>query len=154
MSKTAAEMPPQPFTAAPAAATTATAAEKNGRRTPGSNALIPFVEPMKLEERIRAVTVEKPFSAIVVKSKYDAGIAGFGRIPCFTSISLNLCHSITNVTNLFRSATLRRLVLSESSVTASGLVGLQLAPALKFVDLHGCAGIVDAASIVLRAAGR
>jgi hypothetical protein len=58
------------------------------------------------------------------------------------------------VTNLFRSKSLRRLVLSQSSVTDAGLVGLQLAPALELIDLRGCAGIVDAASIVLRAAER
>jgi hypothetical protein len=84
----------------------------------------------------------------------DAGIAGLERIPSLTSLSLSSCRFITNVTNLFRSKSLRKLVLSESSVTDAGLVGLQLAPALELVDLRRCAGIVDAASIVLRAAER
>jgi hypothetical protein len=56
------------------------------------------------------------------------------------------------VTNLFRSKSLRWLILVQSSVTDAGLVGLQLAPALELIDLRGCAGIVDVASIVLRAA--
>jgi hypothetical protein len=64
------------------------------------------------------------------------------------------CESITNVTNLFRSKSLRELVLSESSVTDAGLVGLELAPALEFVDLRYCAGVTDAASVVQRAAER
>jgi hypothetical protein len=41
-----------------------------------------------------------------------------------------------------------------SSITDGGLVGLEMAPALEFVDLCGCAGIVDAASIVWGAAER
>jgi hypothetical protein len=69
-------------------------------------------------------------------------------------LKLDSCESVTNVTNLFRSKSLRGLVLSQSSVTDAGLVGLQLAPALEFVDLRGCVRISDAASIVLRAAER
>jgi Leucine-rich repeat (LRR) protein len=84
----------------------------------------------------------------------DASIARLELIPSLTSLSLSLCRSITNVTNLFRSKTLRRLVLSQSSVTDSGLVGLQLAPALELIDLRNCAGIVDGASLDLRAAER
>jgi hypothetical protein len=84
----------------------------------------------------------------------DAGIAGLERLPSLTSLSLASCRSITNVTHLFRSKSLRRLVLSWSSVTDAGLVGLQLAPALEFVQLRNCAGIADAASVVLRAAER
>jgi Leucine-rich repeat (LRR) protein len=84
----------------------------------------------------------------------DAGIAGLERIPSLTSLSLSSCKSITNVTNLFRSNTLRWLVLTRSCVIDAGLVGLQLAPALAFVDLRDCAGIVDDASVVLRAAER
>jgi hypothetical protein len=41
----------------------------NERRA-GSTAVVPFMEPMKLEERIRAVTAEKPYADVVVKSKY------------------------------------------------------------------------------------
>jgi hypothetical protein len=66
----------------------------------------------------------------------DAGIAGLERIPSLTWLSLASCESITNVTNLFRSKSLRRLVLSSSSVTDAGLVGLELAPALEFVELR------------------
>jgi hypothetical protein len=70
----------------------------------------------------------------------DAGNRGVG------------ARSITNVTTLFRSKSLRWLILVQSSVTDPGLVGLQLARALEIIDLCGCAGIVDTASIVLRAA--
>jgi Leucine-rich repeat (LRR) protein len=84
----------------------------------------------------------------------DTGIAGLEFIPSLTSLTLSSCRFITNVTNLFRSKSLRRLILSESSVTDAGLVGLELAPALELIDLRDCAGIVDAASIVLRAAER
>jgi hypothetical protein len=58
------------------------------------------------------------------------------------------------VTNLFRSKSLRRLDVSESSVTDAGLEGLELAPALEFVDLRRCAGVADAAAVALRAAER
>jgi hypothetical protein len=76
------------------------------------------------------------------------------RIPSLTWLSLASCESITNVTNLFRSKSLRRLVLSESSVTDAGLVGLELAPALEFVDLRDCAHVADVAAVVQRAAER
>jgi hypothetical protein len=62
--------------------------------------------------------------------------------------------SITNVTNLFRSKSLRRLVLSESFVTAAGLVGLEMAPALQLVDLRECACVADVAAVVQSAAVR
>jgi hypothetical protein len=39
------------------------------------------------------------------------------------------------VTNLFRSKSLRKLDVAESSVTDAGLEGLELAPALEFVHL-------------------
>jgi hypothetical protein len=84
----------------------------------------------------------------------DAGIAGLERIPSLTWLSLASCESITNVTNLFRSKSLRKLVLSESSVTDAGLVGLELAPALEFVDLRRCAHVADIAAVALRAAER
>jgi hypothetical protein len=58
------------------------------------------------------------------------------------------------VTNLFRSKSLRKLVLSQSSVTDAGLVGLEVVPALEFVDLRRCAGVAGAASLTLRAAER
>jgi hypothetical protein len=51
-------------------ATVDKSANGTNERRAGSAAVVPFIEPMKLEERIRAVTAEKPFSAIVVKSKY------------------------------------------------------------------------------------
>jgi hypothetical protein len=65
-----------------------------------------------------------------------------------------VCKSITNVTNLFRSKSLRRLVLSQSSVTDAGLVGLESAPALEVVDLRYCAGVVDISAVAQRAAER
>jgi hypothetical protein len=78
--------------------------------------------------------------------------------PCeagrFSALRLIVRRSITNVTNLFRSKSLRRLALSHLSVTDEGLVGLELAPALEFVELRGCAGVVDIAAVVLRAAER
>jgi hypothetical protein len=58
------------------------------------------------------------------------------------------------VTNLFRSKTLRRLVLSESFVTEAGLVGLEMAPALEFVELRDCGRVADIASVAQRAAER
>jgi hypothetical protein len=67
---------------------------------------------------------------------------------------LESCKSITNVANLFRSKSLRSLALSYSSVTDAGLEGLELAPALEFVDVGRCAGVADAASAALRAAKR
>jgi hypothetical protein len=67
---------------------------------------------------------------------------------------LNSCESTTNMTNLFRSKSLRRLVLVKSSVTDAGLVGLELAPALEFVDLRCCAGVTDVATVTQRAAER
>jgi hypothetical protein len=83
----------------------------------------------------------------------DTGIVGLERIPSLTWLSLASCESITNVTNLFRSKSLRKLVLSKSSVTDAGLVGLEWAPALEFVDLGHCAQVADVASVVQRAAG-
>jgi hypothetical protein len=82
------------------------------------------------------------------------GIVGLERIPSLTWLSLNSCESITDVTNLFRSKSLRRLVLSASSVTDSGLVGLELAPALEVVELRQCARVAGAAAVALRAAER
>jgi hypothetical protein len=58
------------------------------------------------------------------------------------------------VTNLFRSTTLRRLVLLESAVSDAGLVGVESAPALRFVDLRKCASVADGTSLALRAAER
>jgi hypothetical protein len=58
------------------------------------------------------------------------------------------------VTNLFRSKSLRKLVLSASSVTDAGLVGLELAPALECIELRSCAHIADVAAVVQRAAER
>jgi Leucine-rich repeat (LRR) protein len=94
----------------------------------------------------------------------NAGIAGLERIPSLTSLSLYSCHSIThvmdscesitNVTHLFLSKSLRRLVLSMSSVTDAGLVGLEMAPALEFVELRNCAYVADVAAVVQRAAER
>jgi hypothetical protein len=51
----------------------------------------------------------------------DAGIAGLERIPSLTSLSLASCESITNVTNLFRSKSLRRLILSSRPSPTPGL---------------------------------
>jgi hypothetical protein len=84
----------------------------------------------------------------------DADIAGLERIPSLTSIILSSCRSITNVTSLFHSKSLRRLALSHSSVTDAGLVGMDMAPALEFVDLRGCAGGIDVSAVALRAAER
>jgi hypothetical protein len=58
------------------------------------------------------------------------------------------------VTNLFRSKSLRKLLLSESSVTNAGLVGLELAPALEFVELRRCTRVADVATVVQSAAER
>jgi hypothetical protein len=58
------------------------------------------------------------------------------------------------VTNLFRSKSLRRLVLSASSVTDAGLVGLVMAPALEVVDLRKCTHGEDVATVVQSAAER
>jgi hypothetical protein len=58
------------------------------------------------------------------------------------------------VTNLLRSKSLRKLVLGKLSVTDAGLVGLELAPALEFVDLRYCAHGADIAAVAPRAAAR
>jgi hypothetical protein len=84
----------------------------------------------------------------------DTGIVGLELIPSLTSISLIWCQSITNVTNLFRSKSLRRLVLWASFVTDAGLVGLESAPALEFVDLRHCAYVADPDAVAQRAAER
>jgi hypothetical protein len=84
----------------------------------------------------------------------DTGIAELERIPSLTWLSLASCRSITNVTNLFRSKSLRILVLSGSPVIDAGLVGLESAPALEFVDVRDCALLADIAAIALRAAER
>jgi Leucine-rich repeat (LRR) protein len=119
------------------------------------------LEVLKLSFRLRVHDVSALARSVSLRKLHlggsavsDAGIAGLERIPSLTSLSLNSCYSIANVTNLFHSKSLRRLFLSQSSVTDAGLVGLLLAPALELIDLRHCAGIVDGASIVLRAAER
>jgi Leucine-rich repeat (LRR) protein len=84
----------------------------------------------------------------------DASVTGLERVPSLTSLSLNSCRSITNVTNLFRSRSLRILDVRDSSVTDAGLEGLESAPALEFVYLGRCAGVANAAAVALRAAKR
>jgi hypothetical protein len=84
----------------------------------------------------------------------DTGIAGLELIPSLTWLSLKWCQSITNVTNLFRSKSLRRLILWASFVTDAGLVGLESAPALEFVDLRHCTYVVDPDAVARRAAER
>jgi hypothetical protein len=76
------------------------------------------------------------------------------RIPSLTSLSLGSCPSITNMTNLFRSTSLRRLDVSSSSVTDAGVVGLEMAPALEFVNLQGCAYVADVITVALRGTER
>jgi hypothetical protein len=58
------------------------------------------------------------------------------------------------VTNLFRSKSLRVLVMLDTSISDAGLVGLERAPALEFVHLWSCAGVTDVAAVALRAAER
>jgi hypothetical protein len=58
------------------------------------------------------------------------------------------------VTNLFRSKSLRILVLVRSSITDTGLVGVESAPALEFVDLRKCDGVDDRTFLAQRAAER
>jgi uncharacterized metal-binding protein len=84
----------------------------------------------------------------------NTGISGLELIPSLTSLSLGSCLSIMHVTNLFRSKSLRKLVLARSSVSETGLVGLELASALEFVDLRRCACVAGAASVIQRAAER
>jgi hypothetical protein len=84
----------------------------------------------------------------------DAGIAGLERIPSLTRFHCHVyIHHERDEPVSLQVAT--QLVLSDSHPSPKlGLSALELAPALEFVDLRRCAGIVDAVSIVLRAAER
>jgi hypothetical protein len=61
-----------------------------------------------------------------------------GRSGQSLTMSLHACPSITNVTNLFRSESLRELVLC----------GLELASAPQFVDVPNCDDVADVAAVV------
>jgi Leucine-rich repeat (LRR) protein len=90
----------------------------------------------------------RSLAVINASSLTEAGLVGLhGSLPALEKIDLTCCTQLTSVVRLRQCAALREAILSLTSVTNSGIAGLECIPGLTTLCLRGCEFVTSVSTL-------